>query len=96
MVLSTILATATFVALLPNVFLAPFAGALIDRWNRRWVMIIADGSIALVTLVLVILFQPHGIYGIWLKTKHWFLAFPFKRKESGRRQKSYARSERLR
>ena len=47
-------------------------------------------------LVLVILFQPHGIYGIWLKTKHWFLAFPFKRKESGRRQKSYARSERLR
>jgi branched-chain amino acid transport system permease protein len=47
-------------------------------------------------LVLVILFQPAGINGLWLKTKHWFQAFPFKRHTSGRRQKSYAKSERLR
>ena len=47
-------------------------------------------------LVLVILFQPLGIYGLWLKTKHWFSAFPFKRAASFRRQKSYAKSERLR
>jgi branched-chain amino acid transport system permease protein len=47
-------------------------------------------------LVLVILFQPAGLNGMWLKTKQWFQAFPFKRRTSFRRQKSYARSERLR
>jgi branched-chain amino acid transport system permease protein len=47
-------------------------------------------------LVLVILFQPGGINGLWLKIKHWFQAYPFLRGSTGRRQKSYARSERLR
>ena len=27
-------------------------------------------------LVLVILFQPGGMNGLWLKTKHWFQAYP--------------------
>src|SRR4051812_35123016 len=48
------------------------------------------------SLVLVILFQPAGLNGMWLKAKAWFQAFPFKRQASFRRQKSYARSERLR
>ena len=47
-------------------------------------------------LVLVILFQPGGLNGLWLKTKAWFQAFPFQRQTGFRRQKSYARSERLR
>jgi branched-chain amino acid transport system permease protein len=47
-------------------------------------------------LVVVILFEPGGIYGRWLKMKHWFQAYPFKRRTSFRRQKTYARSERLR
>ncbi|PKN92298.1 MAG: MFS transporter [Chloroflexi bacterium HGW-Chloroflexi-6] len=53
---ATILATATLVAMLPQVVLGPFTGALIDRWNRRIVMIVADGVIALATLVLAGLF----------------------------------------
>jgi branched-chain amino acid transport system permease protein len=48
------------------------------------------------SLVLVILFQPAGLNGMWLKAKVWFQAFPFKRQTSFRRQKSYAKSERLR
>jgi DHA3 family macrolide efflux protein-like MFS transporter len=60
----SVLATATFVALLPNVFLAPFAGALVDRWNRRKVMILADASIAIATLILVVLFWSGSIQ-IW-------------------------------
>ncbi len=48
------------------------------------------------SLVLVILFQPAGLNGLWLKTKQWFQAFPFKRRTSFRRQKAYAKSERLR
>jgi branched-chain amino acid transport system permease protein len=47
-------------------------------------------------LVLVILFQPGGLNGLRLKIKSWFLEFPFKRQASFRRQKSYAKSERLR
>jgi len=47
-------------------------------------------------LVLVILFQPGGLNGMWLKFKAWFQQYPFKRQASRRRQKSYAKSERLR
>ncbi len=47
-------------------------------------------------LVIVILFEPGGIYGRWMKIKHWFQAYPLKRRTGFRRQKSYARSERLR
>lgn len=53
---AALLATATFIALLPDVLVAPFSGALVDRLNRRVVMILADGSIALATLGLVLLF----------------------------------------
>jgi DHA3 family macrolide efflux protein-like MFS transporter len=53
---AALLATATLVAVLPEVLLAPFAGALVDRWNRRKVMIYADAIIALFTLALAILF----------------------------------------
>jgi DHA3 family macrolide efflux protein-like MFS transporter len=60
----TILATATLVALLPQIFLAPFAGALVDRFSRRWVMIIADSSIALFTIGLMILFAI-GLIQVW-------------------------------
>lgn len=61
---AAVLATATFVALLPEVFIGPFAGALVDRWNRRLVMIFADAGIALGTVILVILFAL-GKAQIW-------------------------------
>ncbi len=53
---ATVLAFATMMALLPQIFLSPFAGALIDRWNRRIVMIVADSAIALATIVLAALY----------------------------------------
>ncbi len=61
---ATILATATLVAVLPQVFLGPIAGALVDRWNRRAVMIVADGGIALSTLWLALMFAT-GQIQIW-------------------------------
>jgi len=27
----------------PQLIVTPFAGALVDRWDRRWAMILADG-----------------------------------------------------
>jgi MFS transporter, DHA3 family, macrolide efflux protein len=53
---STVLATALLVALLPSIFLGPFIGPLIDRWNRKKIMIFADAFVTLVTAGLVILF----------------------------------------
>lgn len=53
---ATVLATATMVALIPEIFLGPIAGAYVDRWNRRIVMIVADGIIALASLWLAYLF----------------------------------------
>lgn len=61
---AAVLATASMVAMLPQVFLGPFSGALVDRWNRRRVMIIADSSVALTTLALVLLFAS-GRIEIW-------------------------------
>jgi DHA3 family macrolide efflux protein-like MFS transporter len=51
---ATVLATATLVGVLPNVFLAPVAGVLVDRWSRRTVMIASDGAVALATLALAV------------------------------------------
>jgi DHA3 family macrolide efflux protein-like MFS transporter len=61
---ATVLATATLVAMLPQIVLGPFAGALVDRWNRRIIMIVADGGIALATVLLIYLFAS-GQVQIW-------------------------------
>lgn len=49
---ASVLAAASFVALLPRVFLSPVSGALVDRWNRQKVMIYADALIAIATMIL--------------------------------------------
>lgn len=61
---ATVLATATTVALIPQILLGPLAGAYIDRWNRRLVMMIADSFIALVSLILAYLFW-RGSMQVW-------------------------------
>ena len=61
---ATVLATASLVGLVPQVLLGPLAGALVDRWNRRVVMIVADSLVALFTLVLAALFA-FGVAEIW-------------------------------
>ncbi len=61
---ATVLATATLVALLPEILLSPIAGAYVDRWNRRIVMIVADGLIALASIWLAYLFWS-GAMQIW-------------------------------
>ena len=61
---ATVLALATLAAILPQVVIGPFAGALVDRWNRRLIMIVADSSIALFTLLLAWLFAT-GRVQIW-------------------------------
>lgn len=66
---ATVLATATLVAILPGVIIGPVAGTLVDRWKRRWVMVVADAVIALTTLWAVFMawsgqLQPWHVYVI--------------------------------
>ena len=63
------LATATAISFLPTIFLGPFAGTLVDRWPRKWVLILSDGSTALFTALLSVLFwldiaQPWHVFVI--------------------------------
>jgi DHA3 family macrolide efflux protein-like MFS transporter len=61
---ATMLAMATLVAMLPQIVLGPFVGALVDRWDRRFVMVVADGAIAASTLVLAAVFY-FGVVQVW-------------------------------
>jgi MFS transporter, DHA3 family, macrolide efflux protein len=61
---ATVLATASLVATLPSVVLGPFVGTLVDRWNRRWTIILADGVVALATVGLAVLFALNRV-AVW-------------------------------
>ena len=58
---ATILATISLAALLPGVLFGPLAGVLVDRLNRKWVIIFSDALSALLALSLVLLFWTHNI-----------------------------------
>jgi DHA3 family macrolide efflux protein-like MFS transporter len=61
---ATVLAIGSLMSMLPNVIVSPFAGALVDRWNRKAVMIIFDSITALFTLLLAVLFLMDSVQ-IW-------------------------------
>ena len=61
---ATVLATASLVAMAPSIVLRPFVGVLVDRWNRKRVMMLSDSFIALVSLWLAYLFWT-GAMEIW-------------------------------
>lgn len=62
---AVVLTTATLVGILPSVVLGPFVGALVDRWNRKRILFIADSSIAVVTLILAVIFY-FGWVEVWM------------------------------
>ena len=59
-----------FCAIVPEILLGPIAGAMVDRWNRRWVLIAGNLGAALCTFSLIIFaltnqFAIHGRLAIW-------------------------------
>jgi DHA3 family macrolide efflux protein-like MFS transporter len=52
---ATLFALISLVTTLPGMLLLPLAGALVDRWDRRWAMILSDGGAAAGTLALALL-----------------------------------------
>ncbi len=61
---ATVLALAGFFSFGPTVLVSPFAGALVDRWNRKLVMMLSDLAAGLGTVVLLILYIT-GSLEIW-------------------------------
>jgi DHA3 family macrolide efflux protein-like MFS transporter len=70
---ATVLATASLVGLLPNVILGPFIGTLVDRWDRRRIMLVSDTAITLVTIGLAVLFALDAVE-VW----HIYVAMFFR------------------
>jgi MFS family permease len=66
---ATSLSLLSFFAALPYVLLSPLAGALVDRWDRRRVLIFSDLCAGVVTVGLLAMFQSDNLQ-IW----HLYLA----------------------
>lgn len=52
---ATVLSIAMLIAFLPMALGSPFIGSIVDRYNRKVIMIISDASIALTAVVLAII-----------------------------------------
>ena len=55
----------TIASFLPQLLIALVSGVWADRYDRRWVIILADGGIALASLAVAIIFI-NGYEHIWL------------------------------
>lgn len=66
---ATTLALAAFFRFAPTVLVTPFAGALVDRWNRKLTIMISDLATGATTVALLILFSG-GSLAIW----QWYIA----------------------
>jgi DHA3 family macrolide efflux protein-like MFS transporter len=49
----------------PNILLSPVAGALVDRWDRRWAMLLSDTGAGLGTLAIVLLLNFNKGGALW-------------------------------
>jgi MFS family permease len=69
---ATALALVGFFSFAPLVLFSPFAGALVDRWNRKLVMMLSDLAAGLATIAILLLFVTDNLQ-IW----HLYLAGAF-------------------
>jgi predicted MFS family arabinose efflux permease len=58
---ATALALLSFFFYGPTILLSPLAGALVDRWNRKLLLILSDLAAALATLTVLLLFATGNV-----------------------------------
>jgi DHA3 family macrolide efflux protein-like MFS transporter len=61
---ATALALVAFFAFAPALLVTPFAGALVDRWSRKFVMMLSDLAAVLSTVVVLVLYLT-GSLQVW-------------------------------
>lgn len=57
----TYLAVSNVAVVLPFIVVAPLAGAMVDRWDRRWILVLCDAGAALGPLGLLLLMYLNAI-----------------------------------
>jgi len=79
---ATALALVSFFSFGPTLLLSPIAGALVDRWNRKLMMMLSDLATGLGTVVVLLLYATHNLQ-IWhiyavgiLAGAFWAFQFP--------------------
>ena len=63
---ATILSFATLLGMIPMVLLSPFAGPLVDRWDKKRLLILTDIIVALFAMVLVVVGTSSDTFPLWL------------------------------
>ncbi|EPH93627.1 transporter, major facilitator family protein [Enterococcus faecalis 13-SD-W-01] len=63
---ATILSFATLLGMIPMVLLSPFVGPLVDRWDKKILLIVTDIIVAIFALVLAIVGTVSESFPIWL------------------------------
>ena len=61
---ATALALVAFFYITPLLILSPFAGAIVDRSNRKLMMIVSDAGAGIATIIVLLLFNM-GILEVW-------------------------------
>src|SRR3954453_18041812 len=61
---ATALALVAFFNFGPAILFSPFAGALVDRWNRKLVMMLSDLGAGVMTITILLLYAT-GNLQIW-------------------------------
>jgi branched-chain amino acid transport system permease protein len=68
-------------SLLKNIAEVPYFGAFILAISKRWLTVVGlenFNSVALgLILIGIIIFEPLGMYGIWLRIKKYWMTWPF-------------------
>ena len=62
---ATALTIAIFCFVAPSIILSPLAGALVDRWNRKTLIVVTDLSAGVVTLVWLFILLTAGDLQLW-------------------------------
>lgn len=83
---------AAFIVALPQAIVLAKGALGISASGRAAV----DAGVFGLLLLLFMLYEPQGLYGRWVKVRFYLEMFPFYRRATFRRQKTYARTERLR
>ena len=55
-----------------------------------------DIALFALVIVIMIIYEPRGLFGIWVKVRTWLEMFPLYRKGLFRRSKTYLKTERMR
>jgi branched-chain amino acid transport system permease protein len=55
-----------------------------------------DTAVFALIILLMVIYEPRGLYGIWIRVRTWLELFPLYRKGLFRRTRTYLKTERMR